>query len=60
MVKTRKMRSVSRARKQTYRRRVKASPCRSKGPAACRGTSGCKYSSGRKRSFCRKSRNRKI
>lgn len=47
-------------RKRIYRKRVKTSKCRGKGPAVCRGTSGCKYSSkGKKRTFCRKSRNTK-
>ena len=56
MVKTRAhSRKMSSARR-SYRRRVKASHCRGKGPAVCRGTSGCKYASGRKRSFCRKSK----
>ena len=43
--------------RRSYRRRVKSSPCRGKGPAVCRSKSGCKYTKGRKRSFCRKSRN---
>jgi len=43
--------------RRSYRRRVRGSHCRGKGPASCRGRKGCKYASGRKRSFCRKVRN---
>ena len=43
--------------KRSYRRRVRSSACRGKGPAVCRSLSNCKYSSGRKRSFCRKGKN---
>jgi len=43
--------------RRSYRKRVRASTCRKKGPAACRGTKGCKYTKGKKRSYCRKSRN---
>ena len=57
MVKTR---SSTKRRKRVYRRRVKNSTCRRKGPAACRGTKGCKYASGKKRRFCRKSKSRKV
>lgn len=62
MVKTRRMvrmakkPKLSKTRARSYRRRLKASPCRRKGPAVCRGTAGCKVASGRKRSFCRRSR----
>ncbi len=59
MVKTRTMKRHSLSRKRSYAKRVRASPCRGKGPAACRGRSGCKYTKGKKRSFCRKSRNTK-
>ena len=59
MVKTRRAHGRSASARRSYRRRVKSSHCRRKGPAACRGTSGCKYTSGRKRSFCRKSKNTK-
>ena len=45
--------------RRSYRKRVRSSHCRQKGPAACRGTKGCKYSSGKKRSFCRKTKNTK-
>jgi hypothetical protein len=45
--------------RRTYRKRIRSSHCRQKGPAACRGTKGCKYSSGKKRSFCRKTKNTK-
>ena len=50
-------RSALKSRLRSYRRRVRASKCRGKGPAVCRGSSGCKYASGRRRSFCRKTRN---
>ncbi len=60
MVKTRRQRSLSRRKRQTYRKRTKNSPCKGKGPAVCRAKPGCKYSSGRKRSFCRKSQNKKL
>ena len=54
MVKTRAhKRSVARS----YRRHLKASKCRGKGPAACRGTAGCRVASGKKRSFCRTRKN---
>jgi len=60
-MKTRSTQKKLTSRKRAYRKRVKTSKCRGKGPAACRGTSGCKYSSkGKKRSFCRKSRNTKL
>ena len=42
---------------RSYRRHLKASKCRGKGPAACRGTAGCKVASGKKRSFCRTRKN---
>ena len=45
--------------RRSYRKRIRSSHCRQKGPAACRGTKGCKYSSGKKRSFCRKTKNTK-
>ena len=46
--------------RRSYRKRVRSSPCRGKGPAVCRATKGCKYSSkGKKRSFCRKTKNTK-
>lgn len=58
MVKTRaaKRRSVSRKRsmQRSYRRHMKKSSCRGKGPAVCRATKGCRYASGKKRSYCRK------
>ena len=50
-------RAALKSRLRSYRRRVRSSKCRGKGPAVCRGSSGCKYASGRRRSFCRKSRN---
>ena len=59
MVKTRGAHRRSASARRSYRRRVKGSHCRGKGPAACRGASGCKPASGRKRSFCRKSKNTK-
>jgi len=55
--KTRAMRRASLSRRRSYRRRVKSSACRGKGPAVCRSMDACKYSSGKKRSFCRKSKN---
>ena len=42
--------------RRSYRRRVRGSHCRRKGPVVCRATRGCKYASGKKRSFCRKTR----
>ena len=56
MVKTRRMVKLSKSRARSYRRRLRSSPCRRKGPAVCRSTSGCKVASGRKRSFCRRSK----
>jgi|TARA_B100001057_G_C22422677_1_gene784176 hypothetical protein len=56
MVKTRRMVKLSKSRARSYRRRLRSSPCRRKGPAVCRSTAGCKVASGRKRSFCRRSR----
>ena len=46
--------------RRVYRKRVKFSQCRKKGPAACRGKKSCKYASGRKRSFCRRKKNMKV
>lgn len=43
--------------RRSYRKRVRSSTCRKRGPATCRRTKGCKYTKGKKRSFCRKSRN---
>ena len=57
MSKTRGAHRRSSSNRRSYRRRVKSSPCRGKGPAVCRSKSGCKYTKGKKRSFCRKSRN---
>ena len=59
MPKTRAAHRRSASARRSYRRRVKASSCRGKGPAACRGASGCKRASGKKRSFCRKTKNTK-
>jgi len=50
-------RGALKSRLRSYRRRVRSSKCRGKGPAVCRGAAACKYASGRRRSFCRKSRN---
>ena len=59
MVKTRHMkRKASLSRRRSYRRRVKASPCRKKGPAVCRSMKNCKFVS-KKRRYCRKSKNTK-
>ncbi len=56
MVRTRKSVKLSKSRARSYRRRLRSSPCRRKGPAVCRGTAGCKYAIGRKRSYCRRSK----
>jgi hypothetical protein len=56
-VHTRKQKKLIKSRRRSYARRVKASHCRGKGPAACRGAAGCKVASGKRRHFCRKSRN---
>ena len=59
MVQTRRMkRKASLSRRRSYRRRVKSSPCRRKGPAVCRSMKNCKYVS-KKRRYCRKSKNTK-
>lgn len=50
------MRKRSLSRRRSYRRRVKASPCRKKGPAVCRSMKNCKFVS-KKRRYCRKSKN---
>jgi len=55
--KTRSSHKRSSSARKSYRRRVKSSPCRKKGPAVCRSLSSCKYVSGKKRSFCRKGKN---
>ena len=52
---TRKHRS-SLSRRRSYRRRVKSSPCRKKGPAVCRSMKNCKFVS-KKRRYCRKGKN---
>ena len=44
------------SRRRSYRRRVKSSPCRKKGPAVCRSMKNCKFVS-KKRRYCRKSKN---
>ena len=59
MPKTRAAHRRSASARRSYRRRVKGSHCRGKGPAACRGAKGCKRASGTKRSYCRKSTNTK-
>jgi len=59
MVKTRGAHRRSVSAKRSYRRRVRNSRCRGKGPAVCRAAPGCKRASGRKRSYCRKTRNTK-
>lgn len=56
MAKTRGMRNRNRSAQKSYKRRVKSSPCRGKGPAVCRSNKSCKYASGKRRSFCRKKR----
>ena len=57
MAKTRAMRKMSVLRKRSYAKRVRPSPCRSKGPAVCRSMKACKYTKGKKRSYCRKANN---
>jgi hypothetical protein len=60
MAYTRSMRRKTSSVNREYARRVRASPCRGKGPAACRGKAGCSYTKkGKKRNFCRKSKNTK-
>jgi hypothetical protein len=59
MAKTRAMRKLSASRKKSYAKRVRSSPCRSKGPAVCRSMKACKYTKGKKRSYCRKASNSK-
>ena len=49
-------RKVSLSRRRSYRRRVKSSPCRKKGPAVCRSMKNCRFVS-KKRRYGRKSRN---
>ena len=51
-------RKASLSRRRSYRRRVKSSPCRRKGPAVCRSMKNCKFVS-KKRRYCRKSKNTK-
>ena len=64
MVKTRsqakKSYSRKRSMKRSYRRHMKKSGCKGKGPAVCRSLKGCKYASGKKRSFCRKGKGRSV
>lgn len=51
-------RKASLSRRRSYRRRVKSSPCRKKGPAVCRSMKNCKFVS-KKRRYCRKGKNTK-
>ena len=51
-------RKASLSKRRSYRRRVKSSPCRKKGPAVCRSMKNCKFVS-KKRRYCRKSNNTK-
>jgi len=60
MAVTRRRAKSLKSRGRSYRRHLKKSKCRGKGPAACRGTPGCKYASGRKRSFCRKGKGHSV
>ena len=39
--------------RKIYRKRLKNSSCRRKGPAVCRSMTSCKYVSTRKRNYCR-------
>ena len=52
--------SRKRSMKRSYRRHMKKSGCKGKGPAVCRSMKGCKYASGKKRSFCRKGKGRSV
>ena len=58
-----KTRSMTRKRmpssgaKKSYRRKLRASPCRGKKGSSCASAPGCKMSKGKKRSFCRRSKN---
>ena len=54
---TRAQRRASLSKRRTYRKRVKASPCRGKRSTICRVKRGCKLTRGKKRSYCRKSKN---
>lgn len=52
-------RSMTRTRKQIYRKRVKNSPCRGKSFTTCRLRNGCKRTRANKRkSYCRRRSNR--
>ena len=53
---TRSMKSNKKDMRKTYRKRVKASPCRGYRARTC-VKKGCKVANGRKRTFCRKKRN---
>ena len=48
------------SKRRTYRKRVKNSSCRRKGPAVCRSLKQCKYTRGKKRRYCRKKSNRSV
>ena len=53
----RRKRMPSSGAKKSYRRKLRASPCRGKKSYACAAAPGCKMSKGKKRSFCRRSKN---
>ena len=55
-VSTRSMKAKKHDMRKTYRKRVKASPCRGYRARTC-VKKGCKVANGRKRTFCRKKRN---
>jgi len=59
MVQTRTMKKRMMSRKRSYARRLRTSPCRSKGTRRCARTRGCSYTNGKKRQYCRKSKNTK-
>lgn len=49
----------ARTKRQIYRSRVKASPCRGKISSECLDKNGCKNTkSGRRKSYCRRKMNR--
>lgn len=59
---TRNRKNVLKKRRKTYRKRVKANSagCRKKRLASCKNLKGCKVARGKKRSYCRRSKNRKL
>ena len=53
-------RGSKKATLRIYRKRVKASNCRSKRASSCRQDQKCKMALGKKRTFCRKTKNTKV